>query len=192
MKFSSQGDKKVISFFSYDLNKEKFIEIKNLAIKIRNYKNEVSEHYYKFYHNQRQISCIDFINDMKMYRPSDISASFFQRICKEVYELYNKKRKNTKKQIIFTKLTFIGINLITKPMFEESNNKYTNGIINFNIPKRDKITIPFRYSKKYHGKLEDIHYSFTGKNKQQYQKQYECSILRNKIKINIAIDDNSQ
>ena len=92
---------------------------------------------------------------MKIYRDKEFSSSFFQQICKQVYE------------------------------------KYTNGIINFNIPKQGVICIPFRHSKKYHGDLSDITYSMTGANKSQFQKLYTCTLLgKDKLKITIVEDDN--
>ena len=65
-------------------------------------------------------------------------------------------------------------------MYEESENKYTNGIINLNI--KELIQIPFKYSRKYHGKLKDYKYS---QNKVTKQKQYTCivQVLENKIRI---------
>ncbi len=126
---------------------------------------------------------------MKIYRDKDFSSSFFQQICKQVYERYEKK-KPPKQQVVFKKLSFVGINLSTKIFIEESKNTYTNGIINFNIPKQGIICIPFRYSEKYHGDLQNISYSMTGANKSQFQKQYTCTLLgKNKLKITIAEND---
>ena len=125
----------------------------------------------------------------KRYRDKDFSCAFFQQICKEVYEKYNKK-KPPKEQVAFKKLSFIGINQHTTIFIEESNNKYTNGIINLNIPHFGIIEIPFRYSKKYHGNLSDIHYSMVGQNKRQYTKQYTCTVEKNRLKIVIVEDDN--
>ena len=114
---------------------------------------------------------------------------FLQKICKQVYESYNKK-KPPKKQVIFKKLSFIGVNQHNKVFIEESNNKYTNGIINLNIPHFGIVEIPFRYSKQYHGNFNNIHYSMTGQNKNQYQKQYTCIVEKERLKIVIVEDDN--
>ena len=190
MKLSSNTKKKTISFYSYHLNHEKYEQIKNLAKQIQVYQNFISEIYYNTYFQKQKISCSKFITEMKIYRDKDFSSSFFQQICKQVYERYEKK-KPPKQRIVFKKLSFVGINLSTKIFIEESKNTYTNGIINFNIPKQGIICIPFRYSKKYHGNLSDITYSMTGANKSQFQKQYTCTLLgKNKLKITIAEDDN--
>ena len=152
MKFSkSTANKKAISFYSHCLNKEKLNTITNFAEKIQILQNHISYIYYDEYFNKKTIKCTDFIKLMnKRYRDKDFSSAFFQKICKQVYEKYNKK-KPPKEQVIFKKLSFIGINQSTTIFIEESSNKYTNGIINLNIPHFGIIEIPFRYSKKYHG-----------------------------------------
>ena len=156
---------------------------------IRDYKNFISEIYYQDYFNKQYISCSKFCFKMKMFRDVNFPAQFFQPLCIDVYNTYN-KQKPPKKQVVFKKLSFTGINCSTIKFIENSNNKYTNGIINFNIPKSGIIEIPFIHSQQYHGNLDDIKYSMTGYNKQQYQKQYKCTIEYNKIKIVIAVDDN--
>ena len=189
MKLSSDTKKKSISFYSYHLNKEKYKIIENFALQIRAYKNFLSELYFNQYFHKKKITCFNFMKEMKTYCDKDFPSSFFQQICKQIYESYNKK-KETKKTIEFKKLSFIGINVYKNKMFEESKNKYTNGIINFNIPKIGCIEIPFKYYKKYHGKLEDIKHSICGtKISPRQQKQYVCTLLgNNKLKISIAVD----
>ena len=189
MKFSTSiANKKSISFYSHHLNKEKLNTITEFAKKIRILQNFISYIYFDEYFNKQTIKCTDFIKLMnKRYRDKDFSSMFFQQICKQVYENYNKK-KPPKTQVVFKKLSFIGVNQSTKIFIEESNNKYTNGIINFNIPHFGIIEIPFRYSKQYHCNLNDIHYSMTGMN--QYQKQYTCIVEKERLKIVIVEDDN--
>jgi len=191
MKFNkSTADKKAISFYSHHLNKEKLNTIKEFAKKIQILQNFISYIYFDEYFNKQTIKCTDFIKLMnKRYRDKNFSSMFFQHICKQVYEKYNKK-KPPKEQVVFKKLSFIGVNQHTTIFIEESFNKYTNGIINLNIPYFGIIEIPFRYSKKYHGNLSDIHYSMTSKNKNQYQKQYTCTVEKDRLKIVIVEDDN--
>ena len=191
MKFSkSTADKKAISFYSHHLNKEKLNTIKEFAEKIQILQNFISYIYFDEYFNKQSIKCTDFIKLMnKRYRDKDFSCAFFQQICKQVYEKYNKK-KPPKEQVVFKKLSFIGVNQHHTIFIEESSNKYTNGIINLNIPHFGIVEIPFRYSKKYHGNLSDIHYSMTSTNKRQYQKQYTCTVEKDRLKIVIVEDDN--
>ena len=113
MKLSSNSPKKSIAFYSYYLNKEKYEEIKEFTKKIRIYQNFISYIYYDVYFNKQKISCTDFIKEMNIYRDKTFPASFFQRICKQVYEAY-KKKKPPKKQVVFKKLSFRGINSSTK------------------------------------------------------------------------------
>ena len=191
MQFSkSTANKKAISFYSHHLNKEKLNTIKVFAEKIQILQNHISYIYVDEYFNKKNIKCTDFIKLMnKRYRDKDFPSAFFQQICKDVYEKYNKK-KPPKEQVIFKKLSFIGVNQHTTIFIEESNNKYTNGIINLNIPHFGIIEIPFRYSKKYHGNLSDIHYSMTGTKHNQYRKQYTCTLEKDRLKIVIVEDDN--
>ena len=191
MKFSkSTASKKAVSFYSYHLNKEKLNTIKAFARKIQILQNHISYIYFDEYFNKQNIKCTDFIKLMnKRYRDKNFPCVFFQQICKQVYEKYNKK-KPPKEQVIFKKLSFIGVNQHTTIFIEESSNKYTNGIINLNIPHFGIIEIPFRYSKQYHGNLSNIHYSMTSTNKNQYQKQYACTLERDRLKIVIVEDDN--
>ncbi len=181
---------KGICFVSKDLNKEKYEAIKSFAEKVVECKNYLSAFYYAFYHFKRKISKYDFWKEMqndKIHEVFDIPSSIFQQACFDVWSKYFKK-KPPKCIVTFKKLSFIGINLCKKPMFVQSNNIHTNGIINFNIPKQECIAIPFKYSKKYHGNLDDIHYSKTGPNQCQYQKAYRLTIdeASNIIKISIT------
>ena len=186
----STANKKSISFYSHHLNKKKLNKIKVFAEKIQILQNHISYIYFDEYFNKKNIKCTDFIKLMnKRYRDKNFSSMFFQQVCKQVYEKYNKK-KPPKTQVIFKKLSFIGINQHTTIFIEESNNKYTNGIININIPHFGIIEVPFRYSKQYHGNLSDIHYSMTGTKQNQYIKQYTCTIEKDRLKIVIAEDDN--
>ena len=191
MKFSkSIANKKAISFYSYHLNKEKLNTITEFAKKIQILQNHISYIYFDEYFNKQSIKCTDFIKLMnKRYRDKYFHSAFFQKICKQVYEKYNKK-KPPKKQVIFKKLSFIGVNQSTKIFIEESSNKYTNGIINLNIPHFGIVEIPFRYSKQYQGNLSDIHYSMTGTKQNQYTKQYTCVLEKDRLKIVIVEDDN--
>ena len=191
MKFNkSTANKKAISFYSHHLNKEKLNIIKTFAEKIRILQNFISYIYFDEYFNKQKIKCTDFIKLMnKRYRDKDFPSAFFQQICKQVYEKYNKK-KPPKEQVVFKKLSFIGINQHTTIFIEESSNKYTNGIIHLNVPHFGIVEIPFRYSKQYHGNLSDIHYSMAGQNKRQYTKQYTCTVEKNRLKIVIVEDDN--
>ena len=242
---------KSISFYSYDLNIEKYDKIKNYAILCLKQKNILSDYIYQnllldlFYDN---ISKFDFIKSTKHLRSLDIHSQTYQQIQKEVYTMYmnnlnkikiknispeikyliktyksnkeyliqlieNKYKKTDniffknildiidddlledvvkiQKEILsnimikFKSLTFPIVNNIGSLnkdiyMYEESNNKHTNGIINLNI--KELIQIPFKYSKKYHGKLMNYKYS---QNKITKQKQYICivQVLEKGIRI---------
>ena len=94
MKFSkSTASKKAVSFYSYHLNKEKLNTIKAFARKIQILQNHISYIYFDEYFNKQNIKCTDFIKLMnKRYRDKNFPSAFFQQICKQVYEKYNKKK----------------------------------------------------------------------------------------------------
>ena len=184
---------KGISFVSKDLNKDKFNKILNLAKKVVDCKNYMSTYYFCMYHFKRKTSKYDFWKEMKENKIDiafDIPSSTFQQACFDVYDKYFKK-KPPKKIVEFKKVSFTGLNLTTVPMFVESDNVYTNGIINLNIPKHGIIAIPFKYSREYHGDLNKIYYSRTGYKNSQYQKLYRLTInkVNHTIKISVTEED---
>ena len=242
---------KSISFYSYDLNIEKYNKIKNYAILCLKQKNILSNYVYQnllliLFHDN--ISKFDFIKLTKHLRLPNIHSQIYQQIQKEVYTMYMNKLNTIKiksispeikyliktykgnkeyliqlikdkynktkdgffknilniidddlledivklqKEILtnikieFKSLTFHMVNNIGSLnkdvyMYEESDNKHTNGIINLNI--QELIQIPFKYSKKYHGNLMNYKYS---QNKITKQKQYTCivQVLEKGIRI---------
>jgi len=183
-----------ISFISKDLNKEKYEQIKIFTKRIVECKNYMSAYYYCMYHFKRTISKNDFCKEMKnnkIDQAFDIPSGIFQQACYDVWSKYFKK-KPPKKIVTFKKLSFIGVNTTSIPMFMKSDNIHTNGIINFNIPKQGIIAIPFKYSKKYHGDLTKIHYSMKGKGGYQYQKLYRLTINEGTETIKISITEENK
>lgn len=140
---------------------------------------------------------IDYLNKSKQEYHKDI-LHYINKFGDRLFKLAQLKQRNLLKQIKiieFKSLTFASINVIGSKnndidMIEPSKNiKLTNAIINLNLPKISKLEIPTRYSKKYHGNLNDYEY---GINKSNGQKSYSytCQILdNNKIKIILTKDD---
>ena len=185
---------KGVSFVSKDLNKEKYEEILAFTKRVVECKNYMSAYYFCMHHFKRTISEYDFLEEMKENKVDvafNIPAAIFQQICFDVHRKYFKK-KPPKSIVTFKKLSFIGKNVTSIPMFVQSNNIHTNGIINFNIPKQELIAIPFKYSKKYHGDLTKIHYSKCGQNNKQYQKLYRLTINEDNKTIKISITEENK
>ena len=140
---------------------------------------------------------INYLNKSKQEYHKDI-LYYVNKFDDRLFKLVQLKQRNLLKQIKiieFKSLTFTSINVIgtykkDENMIEPSKNiKLTNAIINLNLPKIAKLEIPTRYSKKYHGNLNDYEY---GINKSNGQKSYSyaCQILdNNRIKIILAKDD---
>lgn len=188
---------KSYSFFSHQLNKDKFNFIKDYAAQIRDYKNIISIYYYNnLLKNKLSLSQLD-----KQCREAYFSfkGTIYQQAGREVFIRYKTFKKQITKPIEFKSLTFTDINQINgdkySHMIELSSLKLTNAIINLNIPKKGLIVIPTRYSKKYHGELSTFNYSL---NKKQIRVVYKCIILNDKLKFsfsketeNITLVDNN-
>ena len=185
---------KCICFISKDLNKEKYEAILTFTKRVIECKNCMSAYYFCMYHFKHTISKYDFWKEMKenqIHIAFDIPAMIFQQACFDVHSKYF-KRKPPKGIVTFKKPSFIGINTTSIPMFVQSNNIHTNGIINFNIPKQELIAIPFKYSRKYHGDLIKIHYSKCGQSNKQYQKLYRLTVNEGSRTVKISITEEDE
>ena len=92
-------------------------------------------------------------------------------------------------KVIYKSLTFdhknvIGNRMKVSGMLEKSHIKLTNAIIHINLPKIAIIDLPVRYSKKYHGILQDYKCFL---NKTTGQKQYLIQISFDEIKKEVKI-----
>lgn len=163
-------------------------QIDKLDFKIKNTKLAISIKYLvKVYKNNKK-NIISYLNKSnKSYHKEILNHinKYGDRLFNLVIKI-QKRLLSKLKLIEFNSLTFSDINQIgsTKKdveMIELSNLKLANAVINLNIPKIDKIVIPCRYNKKYHGSLE-YKYSLNDKTKQK-RYSYKCQILDNKIRI---------
>jgi putative transposase len=164
-------------------------QIENLDLKIKNTKLSITIKYliktYNNYHNNKE-NLINYLsNSNKKYHKEILNHinKYKDRLFNLVNKIQNRLIKKMK-MIEFKSLTFNGINQLgnKQKMIELSKNiKITNSVINLNIPKIEKIIIPTRYNKKYHGNLNEYKYSYTKQN--QSQISYKCKIYDNKIQI---------
>ena len=164
-------------------------QIDKLDFKIKNTKLAISIKYLvKIYKNNKE-NIISYLNKSNKSYHKEI-LNHINKYDDRLFNLIIKIQKrllNKLKLIEFKKLTFSDINQIgnTKKdieMIELSNLKLANAVINLNIPKIDKIVIPCRYNKKYHGSLNEYKYSLNDKTKQK-RYSYKCQVLDNKIRI---------
>lgn len=89
------------------------------------------------------------------------------------------------KPITFTKLTFRGRSRLKQDIisYNENYNSKINAFINISwLSKGNKLTIPVKYSKHYHGLMKDYR-------KDTNSFEYVITFERNKIKINLVKED---
>lgn len=160
-------------------------QIKLLDFKVKNTKLSISVKYLVKTYKDNQTEIIKYLsNSNKKYH-----KEILNHINKYGDRLFNLVKKiqikllNKLKLINFNSLTFNGINQLgnRQQMVELSELKLSNSVITLNIPKVEKIVIPCRYNKKYHGKLSEYKYSYTKNN--QSQISYKCKIEKNRIRI---------
>ncbi len=160
-------------------------QMDKLEFKIKNTNLQIAIKYLvKTYKNNRNELVTYLSKSNKLYHKNILNyiEKYNDRLFNLVKQIQNRILKKLK-LIEFKQLTFNGINQLSKrkDFIELSELKLTNAVINLNIPKVDKIVIPIRYNKKYHGKLSEYKHSYT----RQYQSQisYKCQVLENKIRI---------
>ncbi len=124
-------------------------------------------------------------NSKKLYHKEILNHinKFNDRLFGLVKSIQNRLLKKLK-LIEFKSLTFSDINQLSDgiDMIELSKLKLSNAIINLNIPNVSKIVIPTKYSKKYHGDLNDYKFSINKKTKQK-RYTYKMKIEKNRVRI---------
>lgn len=107
-----------------------------------------------------------------------------------LFRLSLQKRKRifnhySRKPITFTKLTFRGRSRLKQDIisYNDNYNSKINAFINISwLGKGNKLTIPVKYSKHYHGLIKDYH-------KETNDVEYTITFERNNIKINLVKED---
>ena len=147
--------------------------------------------------SKEQILDYLYIKKPELYECTNKHQDKIFKIVNMIQNRIDKEIESKLKLIEFKSLTFNDINQIgnTKEdikMIEKTKNmKLTNAIINLNIPSIGKIEIPIKYSKKYHGNLNDYKHSINSKTKQK-RYCYKLQVLDNKIRFIFAKEDKKQ
>ena len=95
-------------FKSQDLTTQKYNELYDFAVFIRNYKNKVSE-----YVNQNLLHYLEynkfmFLKEMIDRFKGDIPSSFYNQIYTDIFTTYQNKFDAVQKQLKFENITFQG------------------------------------------------------------------------------------
>ena len=93
-------------FNSKDLTRQKYDELYNFAVLIRNHKNAVSR-----YVNENLLYYLDctkfqFANEMRTKFKGPVTSSFYEQIYTQVFTCYENKFKNIQRRLVFKVSTF--------------------------------------------------------------------------------------
>ena len=188
------------SFYSYELNKEKYNLLKDKAILIHGFKNQLSQSIFNTFLNEngylnKKLSRIFIQKEFKYLKPLNISEQMFNSACLEVVTMYNNRKKTSKRPFIspikFNKLTFSNTNVLSKSKHESilgiNNNacssiKYFLKLSSITDTKGELLHIPVKFSKKYHGNFKE--YNTSESNTLQFNTSYIIQFLpKNRLRI---------
>ena len=132
-------------FQSHLLTKEKYNELYNIAIKIRDIKNEISEEVNKNLYKYLNMSKFEFEQCIRT-KNININSCFYIHLADDIYTCYQHKFKSIIKKISFNKIKFIKFDL-----YQRNTTKHKKGELKRVINKEIKsdLTIVLTYLTRY-------------------------------------------
>ena len=95
-------------FKSQDLTTQKYKELYNFAVVIRNHKNKVSEHVNQNLLYYLEMSKFTFLKEMRNIFKGDIPSSFDAQLYTDIFDCYQNKFDAVQKKLQFENVTFTG------------------------------------------------------------------------------------
>ena len=95
-------------FKSQDLTTQKYSELYDFAVFIRNHKNKVSEYVNQNLLHYLEISKFTFLKEMRDIFKGDISSSFDAQLYTDIFDCYQNKFDAVQKRLKFENITFNG------------------------------------------------------------------------------------
>ena len=95
-------------FKSQDLTTQKYNELYNFAVVIRNHKNKVSEYINQNLLYYMDMSKFTFLNEMRNTFKGEVPSSFDAQLYTDIFTTYQNKFKAVQKQLKFENITFNG------------------------------------------------------------------------------------
>ena len=146
---------KYAKIFSSDmLTRRKYDELYRLAIKLRDFRNEISQHVNEDLLHYLKLSRFDFINDLHKKFSDRISSCFYNQAYTQVYKDYQNKFNAILRRIEFKRIELIGFEL-----YKRNSAKHQKGELKRVLfdRKSTKLTICLSYLARY-GKENTIEY----------------------------------
>ena len=109
-------------FHSKDLTHQKYDELNNFAVLIRNHKNIVSQHVNENLLHYLEYTKFQFANEMRTKFKGSVTSSFDGQIYTQVFTCYQNKFKNLQRKLVFETFAFKGFEL-----YKRDANKYKKG-----------------------------------------------------------------
>ena len=95
-------------FKSQDLTTQKYNELYDFAVFIRNHKNKISEHVSQNLLYYLEMSKFSFMKEIKDRFSSELSSSFYNQIYTDIFTAYQNKFEALQKKLQFENITFQG------------------------------------------------------------------------------------
>ena len=95
-------------FKSQDLTTQKYNELYDFAVFIRNHKNKVSEHVNQNLLHYLEMSKFSFMKEIRDIFSSELSSSFYNQIYTDIFTAYQNKFEAVQKKLKFENITFQG------------------------------------------------------------------------------------
>ena len=95
-------------FKSQDLMTQKYNELYDFAVFIRNHKNKVSEHVSQNLLYYLEMSKFSFMKEIRDIFSSELSSSFYNQIYTDIFTAYQNKFEAVQKKLKFENITFQG------------------------------------------------------------------------------------
>lgn len=95
-------------FKSQDLTTQKYNELYDFAVIIRNHKNKVSEHVNQNFLHYLEMSKFSFMKEIRDIFSNELSSSFYNQIYTDIFTAYQNKFEAVQKKLKFENITFNG------------------------------------------------------------------------------------
>ena len=146
---------KYAKIFSSDmLTRRKYDELYKLAIKLRDFRNEISQHVNEDLLHYLEFSRFDFMNDLHKKFSDRISSCFYNQAYTQVYKDYQNKFNAILRRIEFKRIELIGFELYKRNSAKHQKGELKRVLLN---KKSTKLTICLSYLARY-GKENTLEY----------------------------------
>ena len=123
-------------FVSDSLTKQKYNELHDFAVYLRNFKNQLSLEINNNLLRYLDISPMNFVTQMRKKYKGFISSSFDKQLYEQVFTCYQNKFKALQKKLTFEKITFVGFEY-----YKRNTKKHNKGDFKKVILKRYKSSL---------------------------------------------------